>query len=119
MSIISSFRGIENQYDVYKGKDCMEKCCESLREHTMEIITFKKRKMKLLTNEQQKSYQNAKICYICKEKFQDKHTKDKSYCKVKDHCHYPGKYTGAAEHSEKLYEVKKKFNFLTFLEKNV
>ena len=27
--------------------------------------------MKLLTKEQQKSY-NAKICYICKEKFKDK-----------------------------------------------
>ena len=28
---------------------------------------------RLLTNEQQKSYQNSKICYICKEKFEDKY----------------------------------------------
>ena len=33
--------------------------------------------MKLLTKEQQKSYQNAKICYICKEKFEDKYEKEK------------------------------------------
>ena len=26
--------------------------------------------MKLLTKEQQKSYENSKICYICKEKFE-------------------------------------------------
>ena len=32
--------------------------------------------MKLLTNEQQKSYENVKMCYICKEKFEDKYAKD-------------------------------------------
>ena len=30
----------------------------------MIIINFKKKKMKLLTKEQQESYENAKICYI-------------------------------------------------------
>ena len=39
----------------------------------MKIISFEKKKMKLLTNEQQKSYENAKISCICKEKFEDKH----------------------------------------------
>ena len=29
--------------------------------------------MKLLTKEQQESYENAKICYICKEKFRNKY----------------------------------------------
>ena len=43
--------------------------------------------MNLLKNEQQKLYQNSKICDICKEKFEDKHAKDKKYCKVSDHCH--------------------------------
>ena len=33
--------------------------------------------MKLLTKQQQKSYQNAKICYICKEKFENKYEKEK------------------------------------------
>ena len=67
MSTISSFRSIENKHDVYRGKDCMEKFCESLREHTIKIIS--KRKMKLLTKEQQESYENARICCICKKKF--------------------------------------------------
>ena len=34
----------------------------------MEIINYKKKKMKLLTKEQLKSYKNAKICYIYKKK---------------------------------------------------
>ena len=44
--------------------------------------------MKLLANEQQKSYKNAKICYICNKKFEDRHAKDKKYRKIRDHCHY-------------------------------
>ena len=31
MYAISSFRSIENKHDVYRGKDCMKKFCESLR----------------------------------------------------------------------------------------
>ena len=34
--------------------------------------------MKLLTNEQQKSYENIKSWYIYKEKFEDKHAKDEN-----------------------------------------
>ena len=66
----------------------MKKFCESLREHAMEIISFKKKKMKLLTNEQQKSNGNRKICYTCQKKLQDKHAIDKKYCNVRDHCLY-------------------------------
>ena len=41
---------------------------EFLRERAMKTINFKKKKMKSLTKEQQESSENAKICYICKEK---------------------------------------------------
>ena len=51
----------------------MKKFCEYFKKHTMQIINFKKEKIKLLTKEQQKSYQNAKICYICKEKLEHKY----------------------------------------------
>ena len=51
--------------------------------------------MKLLTKEQQESYKNAKICYICKEKIENKYLKDKKKFKVRDHCHYTGEYRGA------------------------
>ena len=33
----------------------MKKFCESLKEHSMKIINFKKEKMKLLTKEQRES----------------------------------------------------------------
>ena len=44
----------------------MKNFCESLRDHAMEIINFKKKKMKLLTKEQQESHENSKTYYICK-----------------------------------------------------
>ena len=51
--------------------------------------------MKLLTNEQQESYKNAKICCICKEKFENRYLKHKRHRKIRDHCYYAGKYRGA------------------------
>ena len=83
MPAISSLRSIENKHDVYRGTDRMKTFCEFLREHIMKIISFKKRKMKFLTKELQKSYENAKICYICKEKFKNNYLKDKKYRKVR------------------------------------
>ena len=85
MTMVSSFRSIENKHHVYIGKDCMKIFCELLRKHAMKITNFKKKIMKLLTKEQQESYENAKICYICKEKFQNEYFKDKKYRKVRDH----------------------------------
>ena len=66
MSTISSLKSIENKHDIYTGKDCMKKFCEFLREQALKIISFKKKKKKLLTKDQQDSYENAEICYICK-----------------------------------------------------
>ena len=65
--------------------------------------------MKLLTKEQQESYENAKICYICKEQLKTKYLKDKRYCKVRDHCYYTGKYRGAVHNICNIkYSVSKK-----------
>ena len=44
MPAISTFRIIEKNHDIYRGKECIKKCCESLREHAMKIINFKKKK---------------------------------------------------------------------------
>ena len=82
MPSLSTFRSIENRHDVYRVKDSMKKFCESLRERAMKIINFKKKKMTLITKEQQESYQNAKICYICKEKLESKYLKKQNIVKL-------------------------------------
>ena len=44
MSTVSSIKSRENKHEVQRGKDCMKKFCEPLREHAMRIINFKKKK---------------------------------------------------------------------------
>ena len=39
-----SFKSIENKHDACRGKDCMKKSCESVRENAMKTINFKKKK---------------------------------------------------------------------------
>ena len=82
MSITLPFKAIKNKHDACRSNDCMNTFCGTLRKHAIKITNFKKNKMKLLTNEQQKSYENVKTCYICKEKFEDKCAKDKKIAKL-------------------------------------
>ena len=78
----------------------------------MEIINFKKEKIKSSTNEQQKSYQNANVFYISTGKSEDTHARDKKYCKVRDHCHCTGECGGAAHaiFSKLKYSVPKEIH---------
>ena len=60
MSKIYSFRSIENNHDVYRGKACMKTFCKLLRERAMKIINFKK--LKLLSKEQKMQMQMIGKC---------------------------------------------------------
>ena len=42
MSTISSPKSIENKHNVYRGKYCMRKFCESLIGYKMNVINLKK-----------------------------------------------------------------------------
>ena len=88
----SSFDKFENERNYYGGKDCMKIFCNDLRDQILKIINYEKKKEIILTNEEKESYENQKICYICEKEF----CTDKNNKKVRDHCHYTGKYRGAA-----------------------
>ena len=78
MSTIWGFDHIENKHTLYCGKDCMKKFCDSLKEHTKNIILLEK-KMLPLTQEELKTYQEAKICYICGKGILENFAKDENY----------------------------------------
>ena len=90
-----SFDTTKNKLDYYRGKNCMKNFCLNLKEHATKIINYGKTEMKLLTKEEEKMHNKQKVCYICKKKFSTNEDY-KKYFKVKDHCHYTGKYRGAA-----------------------
>ena len=52
--------------------------------------------MLLLTKEELKSHQDAKVCYICGKRILKRLSKSINCMKFRDHCHYTGKYRGAA-----------------------
>ena len=100
-----SFDQTRNKLDHYRGKDCMKKFCKDLREYSTKIINYEKKKMMPLTIEEKIYHNEQEICYICKKEF-DK--SDKKHYKVRDHCHYTGKYRGAAHNICNLrYEIPK------------
>ena len=94
MWTIWGFDHVEDKHTLYLGKDCMKMFCESLGEHAKSVIDFEKKKMSPLTRKE--SYEEAKVCYICRIRFFKKLFRDINYRKVRDHCHYTGKYRGPA-----------------------
>ena len=85
----------------------MKKFCLNLREHATKIINYEKKKMMPLPKKEEENHNNQKVCYICKKEF-NADDSDKKNHKVKDHCHYTGKYRGAAHNICNLrYKIPK------------
>ena len=62
-----SFDSAKNKFDCYRGRDCMGKFCKVFREHTMRIFNYEKEDVIPLTDEENTSYEEQKVCYICKK----------------------------------------------------
>ena len=84
-------------------EDISKKFIEYVVELTHKIYKdyYQKPKPLVLTKEEEKEFQSASICHICEEKL----SLDKK-SKVKDHCHFTGKYRGAA-HNKCNLECRK------------
>ena len=61
--------------------DFMKTVCESIRDYTIMVINFRKKKVKLLTKKQQ-LYQNEKVSFICKKSFNKNMLKIKTIQKL-------------------------------------
>ena len=98
-SLICSFDATKNKRGYYRGEDCIDSLCKKLKELVLEIINYEEKEIILLTDEESKSYEKQKVCHLCKKEFcideNDKNT-FKLYHKVRDHCNYTGKFSGAA-----------------------
>ena len=75
----------------YRGRDCVEEFVKHIQDEACRLYKiFPKKPMDKLTQDEWKSFNSAKACHICLGDF---------YClgdKVRDHCHYTGRYRGAA-----------------------
>ena len=89
-----SFDKSENKQTYYRGRDCMKRFCEDLKEHVTRITNYEMKPMDPLTEDEKESYENQQLCHICDEEFYT--DSSKKMIKVRDHCHDTGKYRGTA-----------------------
>ena len=101
----------ENERKYYRGRDCMKMFCNDLKEQKMRTINYEQKPMITLTNEENESYENQQIYHICEREFctnKDNKEEFKKMQKVRDHCHYTGKYRAAAHSICNLcFKIKK------------
>ena len=91
INVVNSHKNSSKQTH-YCGDNAVSKLCKEIRAVGYRKINFSKSEIVELTLREQKEYEDAKYCRICKKVFGDK----KKHRKVRDHCHYSGKYRGAA-----------------------
>lgn len=77
----------------YSGENAADHFVDHLLNEESEWIKpmFKTFKQMYLSTKQQESFKNATNCYLCKKQF-----KKDIDIKCRDHCHFTGKYLGAA-----------------------
>ena len=77
---------------LYRGEDCMKHFVEKLTEIKKDIFAKMNvnEPMDKLTFQQKTEFRQATHCSICNKKFQPEDEK------ARDHCHFAGKYRGAA-----------------------
>ena len=77
-----------------EGRTVLKVFVKRLKDYVMEIIYYEEKEMIPLTD---MFYE--KQCHICKKKFcndENEKSEFELYHKVRDHCHYTGKFRGAA-----------------------
>ena len=94
----------ESKLRKYTGEDAMEKFVDWIEEDVKDIANIPDVKMMKLSSDELKQFDEATKCWICNEEFDD--TGDE---KVKDHCHYTGRFRGAAHNSCNLNYKKPQF----------
>ena len=69
----------------------MGRFCKDLNDHAIKIIDCKKKDMIPLNKEEEDNYNKENICHNCQKEFNND--------KVRDHCHFTGKYSGPADNT--------------------
>ena len=92
----------------YTGKDAAQKFVKMLEEYIKIIANIPEKKM-ILRYKDLKDFYDATICWMCKGEFND----NKNY-KVRDHCHFTGRYRGAAHNKCNLKYRKPNFTPVVF-----
>ena len=93
----------------YTGEDAMQKFVEWLENDVKEIANIPEEDM-IFGKKEAERYNKETKCWICKGEFKE----DDKNKKVRDHCHFTGRYRGAAHNSCNLKYRKPNFTPVVF-----
>ena len=79
---------VENPLKLNRGKDCVKKFCDHVIGKARQ--SFPEKLMTPLTPKEMDRYKRSERCHICFKPFKEDNPK------VRDHCHYIGRYRGPA-----------------------
>ena len=86
-----AYGDVKDPLTIYRGEDCVGRFCNHIMNEAIRLYhMFPEKPMDPLTNRQWKSYKRSRKCHICYKLFNSRDTK------VRDHCHYTGRYRGSA-----------------------
>ena len=94
----------------YTGKNANQVFLKYLEEDIKMIANIPKKNI-IFGEKEKERYNEETRCWICKGEFDDK---DKNKEKVKDHCHYTGRYRGTAHNECNLKYRKPNFTPVVF-----
>ena len=72
----------------------MRRFCQDIKKQARLIVDYEKKEIIKLTEKEQYRHDTRKLCFLSKKTFFE--DAKNNYIKVRDHCHYTGKYRGAA-----------------------
>ena len=82
---------VENPLKLYRGKDCVKKFYDHVTGEAHRLYqSFPEVPMTPLTPKEMDRYKRSERCHICFKPFKEDNPK------VRDHCHYTGRYRGPA-----------------------
>ena len=91
----------------YTGEDAAQKFVEMLEEDIKIIANIPEKKI-IFGKEEKERFEKETKCWMCNEEFNDEGVK------VRDHCHFTGRYRGAAHNSCNLKYRKPNFTPVAF-----
>ena len=101
------YKEIKDPLRLYRGKDCLEKFCDYIRQEANRLYhMFPEKPMDPLTPKQWKKYNKASGCHIFYKQFGDPIKGPK----VRDHCHYTGHYIRAPNGPRYVVNVRERIS---------
>ena len=99
INVVNSIYGSNEEF-LYRGEDCMDVFVKKMIEVKDKIMKKKENKDMIFNNKNRMDFNNATHCFICGNAFQQ------GDVKVRDHCHFTGRYRGCAHQEIVTYNFQ-------------